>query len=84
MQLSSYLSSHNVIETSIQPLAVRWFRLAAEQGQGIAPYNLGVMYATGEGVPQDDGETLKRADQQRPAVSPFCPTPCAVNRRGVR
>jgi len=32
----------------------------------------------------DDGETLKGADQQRAAVSPFCPTPCAVNRRGVR
>ena len=54
VQLSSYLSSHNVIETSIQPLAVRWFRLAAEQGQGIAPYNLGVMYANGNGVPQND------------------------------
>ena len=36
------------------------------------------------GVPQDDGETLKEANQQRAAVSPFCPTPCAVNRRGVR
>ena len=33
--------------------AVRWFRLAAEQGTAIAQYNLGVAYATGRGVPQD-------------------------------
>ena len=64
--------------------AVRWFRLATEQGYAEAQFRLGIMYATGEGVPQDDGETLKGADQQRAAVSPFCPTPCAVNRRGVR
>ena len=28
-----------------------------------------------------EGETLKGAGA---AVSPFCPTPCSVNRRGVR
>ena len=33
--------------------AVRWFRLAAEQGHAYAQYNLGRMYATGEGVPED-------------------------------
>ena len=32
--------------------AVRWFRLAAEQGD--AQFNLGVRYANGQGVPQDD------------------------------
>ena len=31
-----------------------------------------------------DGETRKGADQQSAAVSPFWPTPCSVNRRGVR
>ena len=32
--------------------AVRWFRLAAEQGDARAQFNLGVRYDTGEGVPQ--------------------------------
>ena len=36
--------------------AVRWFRLAAEQGHARAQYSLGVMYGTGEGVPQDNVE----------------------------
>ena len=30
--------------------AVRWYRLAADQGDADAQYNLGVMYANGEGV----------------------------------
>ena len=33
--------------------AVKWYRLAAEQGNANAQYNLGVMYDNGEGVPQD-------------------------------
>jgi TPR repeat protein len=33
--------------------AVRWFRLAANQGFAGAQFNLGVMYDTGEGVLQD-------------------------------
>ena len=33
--------------------AVRWYRLAAEQGNANAQSNLGVMYADGRGVPQD-------------------------------
>ena len=36
--------------------AVRWYRLAAEQGDTSAQFNLGVMYADGQGVPQDCGE----------------------------
>ena len=34
--------------------AVRWYRLAAEQGNAIAQSNLGFRYANGEGVPEDD------------------------------
>ena len=34
--------------------AVRWYRLAAEQGIARAQYNLGLKYAIGEGVPEDD------------------------------
>lgn len=33
--------------------AVSWFRLAAQQGQSMALYELGVMAARGQGVPQD-------------------------------
>ena len=32
--------------------AVRWYWLAADQGDAGAQYNLGVSYANGEGVPQ--------------------------------
>ena len=32
---------------------MKWYRLAAEQGDAPAQYNLGVAYATGQGVPQD-------------------------------
>jgi hypothetical protein len=33
--------------------AVKWWKLAAEQGIASAQYNLGVMYAFGKGVIQD-------------------------------
>ena len=34
--------------------AVKWYRLAAEQGYAGAQSNLGIMYDKGEGVPHDD------------------------------
>ncbi len=33
--------------------AVKWYRMAAEQGNASAQYNLGAMYGKGQGVPQD-------------------------------
>ena len=39
--------------------AVKWYRLAAEQGYAAAQYNLGVSYDKGRGVPQDDAEAVK-------------------------
>ncbi len=39
--------------------ALREFRVLAEQGLADAQYNLGVMYAKGEGVPQDYAEAVK-------------------------
>ena len=39
--------------------AVRWFRLAAEQGNAEAQLYLGVMYSNGRGVPQDDAEAVR-------------------------
>ncbi|MCZ6860868.1 MAG: tetratricopeptide repeat protein [Alphaproteobacteria bacterium] len=32
--------------------AVKWYRLAAEQGHAADQHNLGVMYLNGDGVPQ--------------------------------
>ena len=42
--------------TSVEFVATK---KAAESGDATAQYNLGVMYATGEGVPQDDAEAVK-------------------------
>jgi uncharacterized protein len=39
--------------------AVKWFRLAAEQGVAQAQYNLGIIYLNGLGVPQDYAETAQ-------------------------
>ena len=39
--------------------AVRWYRLAAEQGLANAQLNLGAAYTNGEGVPRDDAEAVK-------------------------
>jgi uncharacterized protein len=33
--------------------ALKWYRLAADQGHAIAQNHLGLMYADGRGVPQD-------------------------------
>ena len=38
---------------------MRWYRLAAEQGYATAQFNLGVKYASGEGVPEDDREAVR-------------------------
>ena len=49
-------------------------RLAAEQGDAAAQINLGVMYAEGRGVPQDDAEAVRwfrLAAEQRDAEAQF-------------
>ena len=40
-------------------LAVKWYRLAAEQGDADAQSKLGFMYANHRGVPKDDGLAVK-------------------------
>ena len=40
------------------PSADYW-RARAEAGEAIAQYNLGVLYATGRGVPRDDAEAVR-------------------------
>ena len=39
--------------------AMKWWRLAADQGVADAQYKLGKMYRNGEGVPQDYAEAVK-------------------------
>ena len=39
--------------------ALKWFRLAAEQGEPNAQYSLGKMYDDGVGVPKNDTEGVK-------------------------
>jgi uncharacterized protein len=38
--------------------AVRFYKLAADQGFAMAQYNLALMYQDGRGVPKDDREAL--------------------------
>ena len=38
---------------------MRWYRLAAEQGNASAQSNLGVMYDKGQGVLKDDAEAVR-------------------------
>jgi hypothetical protein len=39
--------------------AIKWNRLAAEQGYASAQINLGLMYSAGQGMPQDSTEAAK-------------------------
>ena len=47
------------VAVAAQSTEIEQLRLAAEQGDASAQFNLGFMYATGEGVPQDYQEALK-------------------------
>ncbi|MGM0553267.1 MAG: phospholipase D-like domain-containing protein [Pseudomonadota bacterium] len=54
--------------------ALEWYRRAAEQGDAGGQFNLGVIYATGRGVPQDDREAVewyRRAAEQGHADGQF-------------
>lgn len=54
--------------------AVKWYRKAAEQGYASAQSQLGVMYAFGLGVPQNENEAAKwwrKAAEQGDAVGQF-------------
>jgi TPR repeat protein len=39
--------------------SAHWFKLAADQGQTEAEYNLGVLRANGQGVSRDDAEAVR-------------------------
>ena len=62
--------------------AVKWYRLAADQGNVIAQYNLGVCYANGTGVAKNDAEAVKwykkaAAQGDEDAIA-------ALKRRGIK
>ena len=56
---ADYLVGAEAYEQGDYATALREWRPFAEQGDAEAQYNLGVMYANGEGVPKDDAEALK-------------------------
>jgi TPR repeat protein len=56
--------------------ALKWYRLAAEQGEAIAQYNLGYMYEYGRGVAKDYTQAMRwyrqAADQGlKPAIEGY-------------
>ena len=57
-----------------EPTPTAELRASAEQGDADAQYNLGIMYVTGRGVPQDDAEAVRwylLAADQGHAVAQF-------------
>lgn len=66
--------------------AAKWFKKAAEQGYAGAQYNLGIMYAKGEGVSQSEAEAVKwfeRAAEQGVAEAQCCLGYAYANGEGV-
>ena len=68
--------------------AVRWYRKAADQNQGFAraQFILGLRYANGEGVLEDDKEAVKwyrKAADQGFADAQFILGRCYANGEGV-
>ena len=68
--------------------AVKWFRLAADQGDATAQFNLGIMYAKGQGVPQDYAEAVNgiaslptRATPAPSSTSASCTPKAKASRR---
>ena len=53
-QVSLEINSQGVPQNYAE--AVKWYRLAADQGDARAQFNLGFMYGTGQGVPQNYAE----------------------------
>jgi hypothetical protein len=49
----------NVLATSSRKEGIKWFKLLAEQGHAGAQFNLGCIYKTGLGVPQNYKEAIK-------------------------
>ena len=55
--LGMYANGRGVLKDDAE--AVRWYRLAADQGDATAKSNLGFMYTNGRGVLKDDAEAMR-------------------------
>lgn len=67
-------------------MAIAWLRLAANQGDAKAQFNLGLLYDHGRGVPQDSAEAAKwyrKAAYQRHAEAQFILGVMHVDGEGV-
>jgi TPR repeat protein len=53
------LSNHGRPRPQTRAESVRWYRLAADQGNAKAPFNLGGCYALGAGVARDEKKALR-------------------------
>lgn len=65
-----YANGQNVPQDDTE--AVRWFHMAADQGEGDSQSDLGILYMTGRGVAQDDVEALmwcERGGRRRRGLS---------------
>ena len=84
--------------TKTRPPGVEQVRARADRGDAAAQFNLGFMYETGAGVPQDDREAVRwwrlAADQGNaeaqsalllpPGVAPVSWTPILLGGGGIR
>lgn len=73
VELCDYYYINEEYEAAVEPCTA-----AAEQGDALAQFNLGLMYGRGEGVPQNISEQLRRF--QAAAVQGYAP---AQNNLGV-
>jgi len=68
------LDTSTEVESGVYAMALREFRVLAAQGDASAQYNLGVMYHSGQGVPQNYAEAAKwyrKAAEQGSARAQF-------------
>jgi TPR repeat protein len=55
----AYRRGHDLAEKKNYAEAMRWYRLAAAQGNALAQVGIGNFYSMAQGVPQDYGEALR-------------------------
>ena len=85
-EASDFEEGLEAIQRDDYPAAALWFRMAAEQGDAPAQFNLGVMHENGRGVPKNDAEAVawfRRAAEQGYAPTQFNLGVMHANGRGV-
>lgn len=64
------MNGHGVLQDYKE--AVKWFRLAAEQGNAMAKCNLAELYAAGKGVSKNYSEAKRLAKEGFEAGEEYC------------